>query len=913
MVIPCWGTFVFWGTRSNSSQSRSAPPHGPVHNMIGKGDEMVSTFERASTGLPGLDKVLDQLRLGDNVVWQVDSIDDYRHFVEPFVNQALAENRRVIYMRFGQHPEIIKPHPGVSVYRLDARSGFEAFSAEVHAIASTEGEGVYYVFDCLSDLLSAWATDLMIGNFFKVACPYLFELNTIAYFTVLRGRNSYQTIARIRDTTQLLLEVYHHGQEFYVHPLKVWNRYSPTMFLPHVRIGKDFVPITSSFQAANLLTRFQSWVPGDSGRKLDYWDRVFLKAQELVDGIEQGDPDAAEQEKEMVEQLCKMMIGRDERVLALARQYFSLKDLLHIRNRLIGSGFIGGKAVGMLLARNMLRDDPDYNWVEWLEPHDSFYVGSDVYYTYLVENDCWKLRMEQKEEDHYFSAAAKLRARILNGTLPDTIREQFHQMLEYFGQSPIIVRSSSLLEDSFGNAFAGKYESVFCVNQGTPQERFVLFEEAVKKVYASTVSEDALAYRQQRGLARSDEQMALLVQRVSGSHHGNYFFPDLAGVAMSRNPYTWSKKMDPRAGVLRLVLGLGTRAVNRVENDYPRIVALDKPSLRPDWGGGNSQASGQRWVDVLDTVMNDLDTVPLEDIPRLQPPVQGWHLLAVKDYEAIEERRRSGRHNQSEPWILTFDRLLGNSPFPSVMRRMLHTLETYYRYPVDIEFTVNFSADGGIQVNLLQCRPLQTGKKSDKDGEGIKPVPEHILFATRGNFMGGTLLSLKRIIYVQPDAYGTLPLSDRYQVARLVGELNRLPGDRASMPTMLIGPGRWGTCSPSLGVPVTFAEICNIAVLVEVAVQKDGYMPELSFGTHFFQDLVETQIFYVALFPGNEGVVFNRELLELAPNSLAKLLPSHDKWDPVIKVIDLADLRQTLWLDADLVSNNLVCYLSSVS
>jgi len=83
MVIPCWGTFVFWGTRSNSSQSRSAPPHGPVHNMIGKGDEMVSTFtfERASTGLPGLDKVLNQLRLGDNVVWQVDSIKCLTLFV----------------------------------------------------------------------------------------------------------------------------------------------------------------------------------------------------------------------------------------------------------------------------------------------------------------------------------------------------------------------------------------------------------------------------------------------------------------------------------------------------------------------------------------------------------------------------------------------------------------------------------------------------------------------------------------------------------------------------------------------------------------------------------------------------------------------------------------------------------------
>ncbi|MGE5405321.1 MAG: phosphoenolpyruvate synthase, partial [Candidatus Saccharibacteria bacterium] len=241
----------------------------------------MGTYERASTGLQGLDAILDQLRIGDNVVWQVDSIDDYKHFVISFVNQALRENRKVVYMRFGQHPALLDT-PDIRVYNLEPNEGFEAFSTQVHNIATIEGVGTYYVFDSLSDLLSAWATDLMIGNFFRVTCPYLFDLDTIAYFAVLRNRNSYQTIARIRETTPLLLDLYRRDDQYYVHPLKVWNRYSPTMFLPHASVGDQFVPITSSVEISRLFSHFQRQGLGDTGRKLDYWDRVIMKAQELL-------------------------------------------------------------------------------------------------------------------------------------------------------------------------------------------------------------------------------------------------------------------------------------------------------------------------------------------------------------------------------------------------------------------------------------------------------------------------------------------------------------------------------------------------------------------------------------------------------------------------------------------------------
>ena len=161
-----------------------------------------------SSGLAGLDSILEGLRIGDNVVWRVDSIDDYRAFVAPYVAAALAAGRRVVYIRFASHAPVVEADTVSAVYNLDADRGFESFTVHLHTIIADEGMEVFYVFDCLSDLLDAWATDSMVGNFFRVTCPYLFDLRTVAYFALERGAHSFATVDRIRATTQLLLDLY---------------------------------------------------------------------------------------------------------------------------------------------------------------------------------------------------------------------------------------------------------------------------------------------------------------------------------------------------------------------------------------------------------------------------------------------------------------------------------------------------------------------------------------------------------------------------------------------------------------------------------------------------------------------------------------------------------------------------------
>lgn len=858
--------------------------------------EMMNT---ASTGLEGLDVAINYLRKGDNVVWQVDSIEDYAQFVKPYVEQAKRDNRRLVYMRFADHAPLIDAEAGIHTYLLDAHSGFETFSTQIHNIIADEGRGVYYVFDSLSYLLDAWATDLMIGNFFMITCPFLFELDTIAYFSLLRSRHSFRTVARIRETTQLLLDLYNSKGTLYVHPLKVWKRYTPTMFLPHRQQEEKFIPITSSADATRLFSHISQSGLEPSQRALDHWDRLYLSAQELCE-----QEDAPEQEKrQTIEHLCQIMIGREERILKLAKEHLTLFDLLAIKKKMIGTGFIGGKAVGMLLANKILSKNHASKWSQNLEPHDSFYVGSDVFYTYLVENGWWMLRMEQKTEEGYFKAASKLRENMLTGQFPDQVREQFMEMIEYFGQSPIIVRSSSLLEDGFGNAFAGKYESFFCVNQGSPVERYEQFRAAVRQVYASTMNEDALTYRLQRNLDQHDEQMALLIQRVSGSHRKSYFFPDLAGVGMSHNTFVWNSQLDPNAGMIRLVVGLGTRAVNRVEDDYPRIVALDAPTLTPLAGMDDMRRFSQNQVDLLDIQENELKTVPLQDLLQEKIDIH-LDLVASQDIETTKRARDLG--TDQEYWLLTFKKLFEETSFTQDIQEILNCLEEKYQYPVDVEFTMNFDHEGNPMINIVQCRPLQTKGRQARVKIPSHPNAEDVLFSSNGYFMGGNLSTrIHRIIYIREDGYVPLGLSQKYDIARVVGLLNKQIKDREQQPTILLGPGRWGTTTPSLGVPVRFSEINNMTILGEVAYEGGNLMPELSFGTHFFQDLVENDIFYLALFPQQDGCTFDRQWFDSMPNKLAEILPDRAKYQDVVSVFDIEG--DPLHMFSDVVSQQLLC------
>jgi len=859
--------------------------------------------KQMSSGLPGLDRALGGVLAGDNIVWLVDSIDDYLRFVRPYCEYAAATQKKLVYFRFARHEPLVTQDMGAEIHELQPEHGFEAFLTQIHDVIENAGRGAYYVFDCLSDLLADWYSDQMLANFFVLTCPYLFDLDTVAFFALLRDHHSSQATSPIIETTQLFLDVYRHKDRLYVYPIKVQHRYSPTMYMLHGWQGDEFVPVADSATISEILSSRPPLELETGSRRLDAWSRTFAEAEHLRDNPHAREC-SVEEGTRYFDRLLRMAISREQRMLDLTGRYFTMSDLIGVGRRMIGTGLIGGKAVGLLLARAILRKE-DPRWADLLEVHDSFYVASDVFYTFLVRNGCWWVREGLHDPENFLRAAKEGRRLILRGVFPDYLVKEFSDMLDYFGQSPIIVRSSSLLEDNFGNAFAGKYESVFCANQGSRAKRLEDFMSAVRTVYASAMSENALRYRAERGLLDRDEQMSLLVQRVSGSLHGHLFYPHLAGVGLSYNPYVWNEYIDPEAGMIRLVFGLGTRAVDRTDDDYTRLVALNAPDRQPEASADQARRHAQRKVDVLELGANQLVAMDFRDVVR-QSPALPIEKIASRDpaAEALARERKRDLFT----WNLTFDQLLNETDFVRDMREMLAILNRAYHYPVDVEFTANFLPDQTYRINLLQCRPLQVSG-STGTAEPPADIPaDRLIFESRGPVIGPSRIDrIDRLIFVSPAGYSRLPLQEQYAIARLVGRVVHAEGPNDSRTIMLLGPGRWGTSTASLGVPVSFAEINQAAVLCELVTMREDLVPDVSLGTHFFSDLVERDILYLAIFPGREGHRFLENSFHQRPNRLAELVP--DAPDAYAEIVKVIDVERHLLVNANAVKQRAVCYL----
>ncbi|MGN0291391.1 MAG: PEP/pyruvate-binding domain-containing protein, partial [Lachnospiraceae bacterium] len=565
-----------------------------------------------------------------------------------------------------------------------------------------------------------------------------------------------------------------------------------------------------------------------------------------------------------------------------------------VRSRMIGTGMIGGKSCGMLLARKIIEHKlPQV--ARHTEPHDSFFIGADVFYTFIVENGCWDLRIKQRTEEGYFEVAEEFRQAILEGHFPEDIREKFKRVLDYFGRCPIIVRSSSILEDGFGNAFAGKYDSVFCVNAGDADERLEAFEKAVKEVYASTLNPSALEYRKLRNLQERDEQMALLVQRVSGSYFEQYFMPNAAGVGYSYSMYRFMQEMDPAAGMLRIVAGLGTKAVDRTQGDYPRLISLDKPLAFARPNVADRHRYSQRKLDVLDIEKNELSEISMEDALPLFSENCKRNLLE-HDTDAERQFREQGRRR--DIYFISCQGLAKNEEFTKMMKDSLAVLEEAYGTPVDIEYTVNLGKEKDFVVNLLQCRPLQVCIGGEKIEIPKLPEEEKILHIEHSTMGRSRADEVQVVIKVDAYEYYSYPYAKKPSVARAIGKINQYFKNQKKN-IVLIVPGRIGTSSPELGVPVAFADISGFCAIFEVAYSQVGYMPELSFGSHMFQDLVESDIFYGAVFENEKRKVYQPKLLDEMENHFLEICSEYEDLENMIQVCVLEEEPAKLYYDME--------------
>ncbi len=872
----------------------------------------MAAFDPICSGIPEFDQAIDSIRLGDNVVFRVSDLQEFHLFLDPYLTQAVKDQRNIIYVRFASHSPLVdgQRFPEVKIVNIPLSHRFETFTVDVHNLIEKEGVDAFYVFDCLSELQTAWATDLMMGNFFQVTCPFLFKLDTVAFFPIIRGKHSLRAIAKIRDTTQLFFDVYSaeparamEAAKVYVRPEKVWNRFSETMFLPHIYEleEKHFRPLLDGVEASSFYRILNSYQRPGSEQNQDALERFFAAAKFSLEN--HMDTTA------FCQTMCNIMMSRDEKMRVMLRQYFDVEDYLKIHSKMLGSGMIGGKACGMLLARKIIeREAPEI--YEKMEPHDSFYVGSDVYYTYIVENRFWDLKIDQRKPENYFQMAESLQLKLLEGSFSREMEDQFRLLLDYYGQDPYIVRSSSILEDGFGNAFAGKYDSVFCANQGTIEERLKELEDAIRTVYASTMSLSALDYRYRRGLDRRDEQMALLIQRVSGSYYDSYFMPCAAGVGYSCSPYRFLRSCDTTLGMLRLVMGLGTSAVDRTEGSYPRLVSLDQPEKHYAATALERHRFSQRKVEVIS---RESRTVEKIDPLMMQKELPDWMVNNLYEHDGDTEFQLREQGQKREVLFVSCRGLTRNHEMMELFKKMLRSIQNVYQYPVDIEFTINLSKSGEFVVNLLQCRPLQTyiaGAEEEASADRTSNLAdrirgENVLFHCLHTTMGPTQSRrLDYILYVDPIAYYEMPYARKNEIARAIGTINWHFRNQ-NLQMMLMVPGRIGTSSPELGVPVTFHEISEFCSICEIAESKVGYSPELSYGSHMFQDLVEMEILYTAVFESKSTLVYHPDLLENLPNLLSELFPEKKGLEHIVRLYDVKE--KGFYLDYNMQKEEVIC------
>jgi len=611
--------------------------------------------------------------------------------------------------------------------------------------------------------------------------------------------------------------------------------------------------------------------------------------------------------------LVRRFLTDSPQFINVAKKYIRIGDISKMIQKSIGpgsgTGRLGGKGAGLFLARRIIEEaQKKYPVLQNVRVPKTWYLLSDgildfLHYNALEEIINLKYRTldEIRQEYSYFQQVFK------QSQFSSEIMQGLSLALDDLEGKPIIVRSSSLLEDSFGAAFSGKYKSLFLANKGTKRQRMEALMDAVAEVYASTFSPDAVQYRIERDLLDFQEQMGCLIQEVVGAEvDARYYMPTFAGVAFSNNEFRWSPRIRRRDGVIRLVAGLGTRAVDRVSDDYPMLIAPGQPNLRVNTNPEDIVRYSQKHIDVIDLhelnfktlVFNELLHEHGEEYPSLAKLVQ------VYDHGQLLPPSVASFDPKKSDLLITFDNLLTRTPFVEQIKLLLQILSESLCVPVDIEFASN-----GLHLYVLQCRPQ--AQPRDRANISIPDdVPDENKIFTAHKYVSDGLVDAKYVVYVDPVEYDSLEtVEEMTDIARVISAINSILPKNSFI---LMGPGRWGSRGDiKLGVRVTYSDINRSSALIEIARNKGGYVPEVSFGTHFFQDLVETGIYYLPLYPDDKSIIFNEEFLKTSPNMLSKYVSWAEKYERVVRLIDVSEITggKTMRLIMDGDAGKALAYL----
>ncbi len=590
-------------------------------------------------------------------------------------------------------------------------------------------------------------------------------------------------------------------------------------------------------------------------------------------------------------ELIRRFLTENHNLITTTQDHIRIESFCDLLASFVGSsseiGKIGGKGAGIFIAREIIEANKEKQpLLGDIKTPRTWYISAEEQDNLLSDNELVEF-YEHKYKDivEIRSTYPRIIQLFKNLRFPAHISNALSEILDFCTDKPLIIRSSSLLEDQLDASFSGKYKSLFIANSGTKSERKKQLIEGILEVYASMYNPDSIQYRKKRGLLDFSEKMGILIQEVVGRKVGPYYFPLYAGMAFSCNELRWSPRIRREDGLLRLVMGLGTRAVDRVGDDFPILISPGQPGLRVNHTPDEIKKYSPQMIDLIDLEKRQFASVPIRQlIKQYGNEITGiLNVASIFKEDLVTIANPYTSNFSKDEFVVTFEGLFKNTPLLAKMKTVLDVLQENLGHPVDIEF-----ASDGENVYLLQCRPQSRNLDNAPVALPADIPHSDTIFTARKYVSNGKITGIKTVIFVDPAEYANLSKHEDYiRVSNAVSELNRTLPRRSFI---LMGPGRWGSRGDiKLGVPVTYSDINNTAMLIEVAAKESRHQPELSFGTHFFQDLVEENIKYLPLYPDDDDVVFKRAFFNNSRNSLPGILPDYADLAHVIKVIQVEE------------------------
>lgn len=532
----------------------------------------------------------------------------------------------------------------------------------------------------------------------------------------------------------------------------------------------------------------------------------------------------------------------------------------------IGEGSLGGKGRGLAFIDQIIKRNPvceNFDGVQITIPR-TVVICTDVFDRFMEANDLYPTALSNLPDDAILK-------RFLKATLPDELRDDLLALFEQIDR-PLAVRSSSLLEDSHYQPFAGVYSTYMIPRLDDPEKMLRITADAIKSVYASVFFADSKAYMNATRNVIDQEKMAVILQEVAGEDHDGLYYPSFSGVGRSLNYYPVGSEV-PEEGVAEIAVGLGKYIVDgskalRFSPAHPDNI-IQTSTLKAALTDTQTYlyalpvtAGAEEYAD--DRFSTD-DSFNIRKVPVADAFSSGSLRYMVSTYDAYDGVLRDNDIGPGRK-VVTFANILRQKvlPLDSIIRFMLSTGQYEMGRPVEIEFAANINPDprkaDGLQATLywLQIRPIVDKKEMLDDS--ILDIPDSRLILRSDTALGhGLPEDVRTIVYVKPSTFDS---SRNSMTAKEVEAVNADMVAR-SEPYILIGPGRWGSSDPALGIPVKWPQIAGARLIVESSIP--GYRIEPSQGTHFFQNLTSFGVGYFTVDPSAGKGLYDVDYLNSLP------------------------------------------------